>query len=119
MECDTYIECEHERPAENSLSVIFFFRVIKDGYSCEKLKVQNYLDCQYWQEEKVQILVKEYMLLKNLNKDIPVYSDVLAVISYMENIYVVSDISLPFDDWKKWSYYKSPYQDRFYQAGPK
>jgi len=38
------------------------------------------------------------MLLKDLNKDIPVYSDVLAVISYMENVYVVSDISLPFDN---------------------
>ena len=106
----TYIEGEHEGPAENSLCIIFFFRVIKVDYSCEKLEVQNYLDRQYWQEEKIQVLVKEYMLLEDFNKDIPVHSNVLAVISHMKNIYIIPDISLPFDYRKNWSHYKSPYQ---------
>lgn len=81
--------------------------------SCEQGEIQDNLYRQDSQKEKVQILIEEDVLLEDLHEYVPVDPDILAVISHMQYVDVIPNISLPFHLGKKSYHYWGPYQKRF------
>lgn len=93
--------------------MIFIVGIEGCDNSCEQREIQDHLYRQDTQEEKVQILIEEDVLLEDLHEDVPVDTDILAMISHMQNVEVIPNISLPFHCGKKSYHNWSPYQERF------